>query len=158
MRHSPTSSAAKPRQPDVAEKQVSGSRVIAADAADIFAVLANAARHADFDGSGTVKSASSGGDEPLKMGSKFGMNMRIVVPYKIGNTVVEFEQDRLIAWEHFGKHRWRYELEPVEGGTQVTETFDYSTSLFPKGIELMGYPDKHRVNIAKTLERLEALF
>ena len=141
----------------MAEQQVSGSRVIAADAADIFALLVDPARHADFDGSGTVRTPSSGADELLKMGSKFGMNMRYIVPYRIGNTVVEFEQDRLIAWQHFGKHRWRYELEPVEGGTKVTETFDYSTSLFPKGIELMGYPDQHRENIAKTLERLEAL-
>lgn len=139
-------------------QQISGSRIIAADPAEIFAILTNPARHADIDGSGTVKSAPASAPETLKLGSKFGMHMRIVVPYAIGNTVVEFEQDQLIAWQHFGKHRWRYELEPVEGGTRVTETFDYSTAISPKFIELMGYPDKHRVNIAKTLERLDGLF
>ena len=50
------------------------------------------------------------------------------VPYLTKNTVVEYDEDRLIAWRHLGKHRWRYELEPVEGGTKVTETFDWSTA------------------------------
>jgi hypothetical protein len=70
--------------------------------------------------------------EPLRLGTKFGMNMKIGVPYLITNTVVEYEQDRLIAWRHWGRHRWRYELEPVEGGTEVTESFDWSTALCPR--------------------------
>ena len=37
------------------------------------------------------------------------------------NKVVEYEPNRLIAWCHPGKHRWRYELEPVDGGTRVTQ-------------------------------------
>ena len=68
--------------------------------------------------------------------------------------MVEYEEGRRIAWQHFGKHRWRYELEPVEGGTRVTETFDWSTARVPKAIELMGYPAKHVPNMEKTLERL----
>jgi hypothetical protein len=79
------------------------------------------------------------------------------VPYRVTNTVVEYDENRLIAWQHFGKHRWRYELEPVDGGTRVTETFDYSTAAWPKGIELMGYPAKHCANIDATLERLAAV-
>ena len=39
----------------------------------------------------------------------------------------------------------------------VTETFDWSTALSPKFIELMGYPKKTLPNIQKTLERLEAV-
>ena len=93
------------------------------------------------------------------MGTKFGMDMKMgPLPYRITNTVVEYEENRLIAWQHLGKHRWRYELEPVEGGTLVTETFDYSTAVSSKGIELMGYPKKHCANIDATLERLAALF
>ena len=45
-----------------------------------------------------------------------------------------------IAWQHFGRHRWRYTLEPVDGGTRVTETFDWSTALAPWFIEKIGYP------------------
>ena len=83
------------------------------------------------------------------------MKMRIGLPYRIGNTVVEYEPDRLIAWRHAGGHRWRYELEPVDGGTKVTETFDWSTARSPRFIELMGYPDKHPENMTRTLERLD---
>ena len=43
----------------------------------------------------------------------------------------EFEENRRIAWAHVGGHRWRYELEEVDGGTRVTESFDWSTSRAP---------------------------
>ncbi len=138
------------------DRQVSVSRVIAAPPEAIFAVIADASRHPDFDGSGTVKGAV-GEPEPLTLGSTFGMSMKIGVPYRIKNVVVEYEQDRLIAWRHLGRHRWRYELKPVEGGTKVTETFDWSTAAVPKAIELMGYPEKHPKDMEKTLERLDAL-
>jgi len=140
----------------MSERQVSVSRVIAAPPEAIFAVIADANRHADFDGSGSVKGAT-GDPAPLELGTKFGMSMRIGLPYRIQNEVVEYDKDRLIAWQHFGKHRWRYELEPVEGGTKLTETFDWSTARSPKFIELMGYPKKHPENMTKTLERLEAV-
>ncbi|HEY5154221.1 MAG TPA: SRPBCC family protein [Acidimicrobiales bacterium] len=136
-------------------RQVSVSRVINAPPEAIFAVLADPAKHPIIDGSGTVKKAQAGDPDRLEMGSRFGMDMRIGLPYSIKNTVVEYEPDRLIAWQHFGHHRWRYRLEPVEGGTEVTETFDWSTARFPPAIELMGYPKKHPPAMAKTLERLD---
>ena len=94
----------------------------------------------------------------LELGSTFSMDMKFgPVPYKISSTVVEFEQDRKIAWAHLGKHRWRYELEPNAEGTLVRETFDWSTAMVPKAIELMGYPKKHPANMEATLERLAAI-
>ena len=44
---------------------------------------------------------------------------------------------------------------PVDGGTRVTESFDWSTSISPRFIEMAGYPERHKANLAKTLERLE---
>jgi uncharacterized protein YndB with AHSA1/START domain len=141
----------------MAERQVSVERTIDAPAERIFAVLSDASRHADFDGSGSVRSARKG-PQQLRLGSKFAMDMRIVVPYRISNEVVEYEQDRRIAWCHFGKHRWRYELEPQpDGRTLVRETFDWSTAAIPKVIELMGAPARNRPNMVKTLERLESV-
>lgn len=131
------------------------SRTIAATPAAIFAVLSDPSLHAVIDGSGTVQGAHSN-ERQLRLGSKFSMGMRMGVPYRISNEVVEFEQDHLIAWRHLGGHRWRYELRPVDGGTEVTETFDWSTSRAPKGIELAGYPRRHVPNMERTLERLEA--
>lgn len=139
------------------ERTVSVSRLIDAPAGQIFDVLANPARHAEIDGSGSVRASKEEEPERLTLGSKFGMKMKMGVPYDIRNTVVEYEEDELIAWAHFGKHRWRYELEEVEGGTMVTETFDWSTAIIPKFIEIMGYPKKHVPSMQKTLERLEAV-
>jgi uncharacterized protein YndB with AHSA1/START domain len=144
----------------MSDRVVSVSRVIGAPPSVVFAVLADPARHGEIDGSGMVQHAR-GESKRLAMGSKFGMDMKFAgfLPYRITNTVVEFEENRLIAWQHFGKHRWRYELEPVDGGaaTKVTESFDWSTSVAPKAIELAGYPKQHPKNMEATLERLAAL-
>lgn len=134
---------------------ISRSRVIEAPASTIFDLLADPAAHAHFDGSGTVRSAV-GNPKRLALGAKFAMNMRIMVPYRITNTVVEFEEGRRIAWRHFGGHIWRYELEPVDGGTRVTETFDGSTSHTPWLLPLMGVEKKHPAAIEATLDRLAA--
>lgn len=137
------------------DRKVSVSRVIDAPPEAIFDVLASPAAHALIDGSGTVKGEGFGPDR-LAEGDEFGMKMKMYgVPYKMSSKVVEFEDNRRIAWAHFGKHRWRYELEPVDGGTKVTETFDWSTSRMPKFIELMGYPKKHVPSMEATLERLD---
>lgn len=141
------------------DKVVSVSRVIDASPDAIFDVLADPARHAEIDGSGMVQQ-NRGESTRLALGSKFGMDMKMgPVPYRISNTVKEFEENRLIAWAHFGGHRWRYELEPVEGGTKVTESFDWSTCKpgVGKGIELAGYPKQHPANMEATLERLAAV-
>lgn len=139
---------------------VSASRVIHAPPEEIFALLADAGQHAEFDGSGMVQ-GTRGDPQPLTLGSTFGMAMKLgLLPYPIRNTVVEYEPDRLIAWKHFGAHRWRYELEPVDGdSTKVTESFDWSHYPTPldKLVELVGYPARNRAAIDATLERLAEL-
>lgn len=142
----------------MAEQQVSVSRVIKASPEVIFDVLADPARHAEIDGSGMVQKLRGDGVR-LGLGSKFGMDMKFgPMPYRVSSTVVEFEENRLIAWAHFGKHRWRYELAPTEvdgePATEVTETFDWSTAVIPKMIELAGYPKRHPASMEATLERL----
>ena len=138
-------------------RSVSRSAVVAAPPDEVFALLADPRRHAEIDGSGTVKAALSG-PERLAPGATFGMRMRLGVPYVIRNEVVEFEEGRRIAWRHLGHHVWRYELEPVEGGTRVTETFDWSPARAPKALELLGVPARNARSIDATLERLVARF
>jgi len=121
----------------------------------IFDVLADPSLHPRFDGSGTVQSMASG-PERLSLGSRFGMGMRLKVPYRTDNEVVEFDEGRLIAWCHFNKHRWRYELEPVDDtSTVVTETFDGRTALFPPALILMNAYNSNQIAVAKTLVRLK---
>lgn len=103
---------------------VHSSLTVQAPPAAVFAILADPRQHPRIDGSGTVQGTVSG-PERLTLGSEFGMSMKQGAPYKIKNTVVEYDEERLIAWRHKGLHRWRYELEPVgEGATRVTETWD----------------------------------
>ena len=132
-------------------------RLIAATPHEIFNVLANPAMHPVIDGSGTVR-ATTGQVQRLVLGSEFGMQMRLGVPYRISNTVVEYEQDRVIAWRHFSGHRWRYELEPHDSGTTVSETWDASRLRHKWMIRLLGFTRTTGQNMERTLERLAALF
>ncbi len=140
------------------ELVVSVTKFVPAPATEIFELLADPRRHCEIDGSGTVKAARMKAPARLSLGAKFGMRMRMGVPYLIKNTVVEFEEGKRIAWCHFGGHRWRYILEPTEGGTNVTEQFDMTTAKNVKMELRMGAPEKNRKSIEKTLEKLAALF
>lgn len=138
-------------------RSVSRSAVVAAPPAEVFGLLADPRRHVEIDGSGTVKGMVKGPDR-LSLGDRFGMRMRLGVPYVISSEVVELEPDRRIAWRHVGHHVWRYELEPVDGGTRVTETFDWATARSPLALELLGIPARNARSIDKTLDRLVARF
>ena len=140
------------------DRVLSISRVMPVDANDIFDLLADPASHHVFDGSDTVVAGRSGNPERLSLGARFGMDMRFGIPYRITNEVVEFEEGRRIAWRHFGHHIWRYELEPMDGGTKVTESFDWASARFPPFYEWVGYPERHKTNISESLERLEQHF
>jgi hypothetical protein len=86
------------------------------------------------------------------------MDMKMGVPYKIKNTVVEFSDPTLIAWCHPGHHRWRYELRAIdENTTEVTETFDGSTARFPPALKLMNAYEHNQKAIVKSLVRLKEL-
>jgi len=137
---------------------VSRTITIAAPPTTVFAILADPRQHSRIDGSGTVRGALSGPDR-LELGSKFGMRMRLGAPYRIRNTVVEYEPDRLIAWRHLGTHRWRYELEPLDDGrTRVTETWDVTHCNGPTrwALGALGYPKVHARSIERTLDKLRA--
>ena len=140
------------------DQQISTSRVIAASAADIFAVLTDPSQHPVIDGSGSVRRVMWGADRLTGVGDAWWVAMLIGVPYVVRNVVVEYEQDRLLAWRHVGRHRWRYELEPLDDGdsTQVTETFDWRHALSKTYIEALRWPQRHAPHMEKTLERLDA--
>ena len=143
--------------PDRVGRAVSVWRVVDAEPSAVFDVLSDPRKHPVIDGSGTVRAVRWPEGERLELGSRFGATMRQGVPYVIRNRVVEHDQDRRIAWRHLMGHRWRYELEPAEGGTRVTETFDWSTARIPWLIERGGFPESHPPAMAATLERLDAL-
>lgn len=141
----------------VSGRTVTASTVVAAPPAEIFALLADPHRHHEFDGSGSVRAAVAG-PHRLGLGDRFSMSMRIGLPYRVTNTVVEFEPDRRIGWCHFAKAIWRYELAPLDDRTRVTETFDYGGSPFARGMELVKFPQGNAKSIRDTLRRLVAHF
>src|ERR1700727_1765349 len=139
--------------------QVSATAVIAAPPQQLFALLTDPAQHPLIDGTDSVLGVQDGGPDRVTLGSKFGMDMKIGAPYKILNTVVEYDQDRLIAWRHFYGHRWRWQLRPLnggpdDGGTEVTETFDWSTTRVPLLLTLTLFPGRTLRAIEKPLAGL----
>jgi uncharacterized protein YndB with AHSA1/START domain len=151
---------------DTSNDVASAERVIPAPPEKIFDLLADPSRHQDIDGSGTVRAAKEG-SQRLALGSRFGMSMKMGLPYSMVSTVIEFDENRRIAWQtrpasslgaRFGGGRiWRYELEPVDGGTRVRETWDISQEAgFSRALVARGR--KRTVeNMDGTLARIEDL-
>jgi uncharacterized protein YndB with AHSA1/START domain len=138
-------------------------RVIPASRQAIFDLLADPGRHREIDGSGAVRDPRGPVDR-LQMGSRFGMSMKMGLPYAMDSQVIEFDEPKLIAWQttgptRFGRHVggrvWRYELQEVDGGTKVRETWDISQeSAFTKPIVRFAR-SKTEQNMNATLERIE---
>jgi hypothetical protein len=143
---------------DTKTKIVSVERFVSAAPGLIFEVLADPRQHSKIDGSGSVKAARVSAPPRLSLDAKFTMEMKIGVPYKMTNTVVEFEENRRIAWRHLGGHIWRYILEPVDGGTKVVEQFDYNGSKSILILKLRGSMKSNEKFMTKTLENLEKHF
>lgn len=136
----------------------SATAIVNAPPEAVFDFVRRPANHAEISGDHTVKGALSGPDA-LGMGDRFGMSMHRGVPYRMRSKVVEFEENRRIAWCHISGHRWRWEFEPVgDGTTRVTETFDLSTAKVPLVIRLMGYPAGHEGNVANSVGNVVAHF
>jgi hypothetical protein len=130
---------------------------VAAPAGAVFDLLRDPYRHPEIDGSGTLR-ATVRGPHRLEAGSRFGVAMRYWwLPYMITNTVTEYEPDRLIAWTHMSKVAWRYQLEPVAGGTQLTETWDPTSSPAGLALQVLKFPERTAPAMIATLERIKAL-
>jgi uncharacterized protein YndB with AHSA1/START domain len=141
-------------------------RVIPAPPERIFALVADPRRHQDINGNDTVRDAFDV-PERLSLGATFGMNMDFNGAYSMTSTVIEYDEPRRIAWQSrppadsakwrhmFGGRIWRYELEPVDGGTRVRESWDLSE----EGLRwiVIGYRRKTRDNMTRTLERIERI-
>jgi hypothetical protein len=154
---------------------VTVSQRIAAPAARIFAVLADPARHTDFDGSDMLRGVASDG-VITGVGDIFSMKMYFeeIGEYEMMNYVVEYEFDRRIGWEPApadavasedgvypigvpSGHRWSFELTPDgTDATIVTEIFNCSSA--PQDLqEAVQDGETWRDAMTATLTRLDAL-
>ena len=132
----------------------------------VFDILTDISRHPLIDGSGMLRGRAKG---PVRLGldSRFTMGMAMRgIPYRTTNHVVEYEPDRLIAWETIGEvfgkvvmggQRWGYELEARGGDTLVRETYDWAESKAAGLIGRSSTPDRMERSMSATLERLATL-
>ncbi len=132
----------------------------------IFAFLVDPRKHREIDGSGTVRDAKGEPPSKLELGSTFGMSMKMGLPYSMVSTVIEYDENRRIAWQTHGPTRigkfvggriWRYELEPVDGGTLVRESWDIRQESAATRPLVRKGAGKTRKDMAATLERIEEL-
>nr|WP_193607507.1 SRPBCC family protein [Nocardioides lijunqiniae] len=126
---------------DVTDTRLEAERLIAAPAADIFALLCDPHGHVAIDSSGMLQDAEG---EPVRAsGDSFVVHMDREAlndypemgRYDVTVTIRDYEPDRLISWTVLGRirpqigHVYGYRLEPDEesGRTRVTSFYDWST-------------------------------
>lgn len=144
-------------------------RVIPAPPDRIWALVADPRRHQDINGNDTVRDAFDV-PERMSLGSTFGMNMEFGGEYTMVSTVIEFDEGRRIAWQSrpaeagakwrhmFGGRIWRYELDPVDGGTRVRESWDLTQEgKYGLRYVVWAYRRKTKQNMERTLDRIAAL-
>ncbi|MCD4534432.1 SRPBCC family protein [Nocardioides sp. cx-169] len=120
------------------DTRIEAERLIAAPAADIFALLCDPQGHVAIDSSGMLQGAEG---EPVRAsGDSFVVHMDREAlndfpemgRYDVTVTIRDLEPDRLISWTVLGRirpqigHVYGYRLEPAEGGTRVTSFYDWS--------------------------------
>lgn len=137
---------------------ISATIEVDAPPGEVFDFLRRPANHALISGDQTVRSVAAG-PAAVGLGDRFGMKMKLGVPYRMTSEVVEFDADRLIAWSHFGGHRWRWEVDALpDGRSVVTETFDLAPARAPALLRLVGYPKRHEANVVNSVVRLAEHF
>jgi hypothetical protein len=113
------------------------SRRIEAEPAAIFRILCDPKGHVAIDASGMLQSST--GEPATKVGDTFVIHMdrEALNDYPMGKydvtvSICTYEQDREIAWTILGQirpqigHVYGYTLEPADGGTLVTQYYDWS--------------------------------
>ena len=136
----------------MAEDRIRATVVVDAAPEAVFAVLTDPAKHASIDGTGRVCEPVD--HEPLTaVGQVFRMAMyhenHPDGSYEMGNRVQVFDPPYAISWEpghypgdgslRFSGWSWRYDLTPVDGGTEVTLTHDWSAVDQPTR-DRIGFP------------------
>src|ERR1700712_3502207 len=113
-------------------------RQIAAPPAKVFAIVSDPQGHVKIDSSGMLQSAE--GEPVQQVGDKFVVHMDReslndfpMGKYDVTVKIVEFEEDKLIAWTIEGQikpqigHVFGYRLEPDGDNTVVTSFYDWSS-------------------------------
>lgn len=142
---------------------------VAASPEQVFALLADPARHPEIDGADMLRGLVAGA--PISgTGDTFTMSMNnaILDDYQVTNTVTAFEPSHRIGWSPTGLagdnldrlgdmqpggQTFTFELEPnSSGGTTVTQIYDWSQVADPQFKGLMPFLKEEQ--LAGTIERI----
>lgn len=148
------------------QEQLVAERLVGASPAEVFALLADPARHQETEPGEWVRDALD--TTPVTgVGQVFGMNMYLdsFGDYVMHNEVTVFEQDRALAWVpgqydeegrlDTGGWVWRYDLAAEGDGTRVRLTYDWSGTPQAVRDEIGGMPPFGVDFLHQSLESLE---
>ena len=146
----------------MADEILSATTVIDAPAEDVFAVLADPAKHAAIDGTGWVcepvdRKALTEAGQIFRMGMYHPNHPNKT--YEMANRIVVFDRPSTIAWKPgydtgdgglgFGGWLWRYDLTPAgPSQTKITLSYDWSavSGEVRARIGFPPFPVSHLVN------------
>jgi hypothetical protein len=154
------------------DKKLQASAVVAAPADAVFALLSDPYRHAEIDGAESIRGVE--GDTPpiSGIGQVFTMNMHAddLGDYRMVNSVTAYVPGARIGWapkvdptcELAGKldgmeasgHTFTYDLREVDGGTEVTSTYDWTGVKDPQFEQM--FPRVSQEQLAGSLDRIAA--
>lgn len=151
-------------------RKLQASKVIDASPEAIFALLSDPNRHKEFDGAGMIQGVE-GDATPIKaIGQVFTMNMHqdALGDYRMVNSVTALVPDARIGWaprmdptcELAGKlgdmdasgHTFTYDLQEVEGGTEVTQTYEWMSVKDEEFLKM--FPLVSEEQLAGSLDRI----
>lgn len=151
-------------------KKLQATKVIDAPASEIFALLADPNRHSELDAAEMVRGVEGDAPPIVAIGQTFTMNMHQpdLGDYRMINSVTAIVPDARIGWapsmdpscelaEKLGDmdvagHTYSYDLREVDGGTEVTSTYEWMSVKDPK-FEAM-FPVVSQEQLAGSLDRL----
>ncbi|GAA1778374.1 SRPBCC domain-containing protein [Leucobacter iarius] len=125
----------------------------------LFELIADPSQQPRWDGNDNLSEAAPG-QRVHAVGDVFRMALTKAGAVRL-NRIVEFEEGRRIAWKPAPEgeaepgHLWRWELSPVEGGTLVRHTYDWTELEDPKRQERARATTAE--NLQASLDRLTAL-
>ena len=147
------------------------TRTVDVSAKELFDLLTLPARHHEFDGSGTVRSADDA-ERIGKSGEKFVMNMHreeMGGDYRTHNFVTAYDENKMIGWQPAPEAadgsapeaplgwEWLYELKPQgSDATEVSLTYDWSRVEDQKLLEKVGFPAIPEKDLEESLNLLAA--
>ncbi len=154
------------------DKKLQASKVIAAPADDVFALLSDPNQHTVLDGAGMIQGVEGETGPISGIGQVFTMNMHAddLGDYRMVNSVTAYVPGARVGWApkvdptcelaekldgmDASGHTFTYDLREVDGGTEVTSTYEWSGVKDAKFEEM--FPRVSQEQLAGTLDKLSS--